>query len=259
MNANYIMISGHNQKHIDKIPSINGVVMLNLEDGVPKNQKQKALENIVQFLKYNQSNKKIIVRINSLKESGLNEIVALNGFNISFRIPKINNFAQLDRVLDLTNKDIYLSIETKQAFFDILQFKHPQIKGFYLGILDLFDELGFSHSLIHPNNQLIHKILIDFSLYCAYLEKDCVGFVYQHYKDLDGFRKWCKIQKEYGFDGVGCITPNQLTIANEIFKKENLEYAKTIVNRFEKEGPFTVDGLYVDEPIYKNYKNILRS
>jgi citrate lyase subunit beta/citryl-CoA lyase len=30
-----------------------------------------------------------------------------------------------------------------------------------------------------------------------------------------------------------------------------------IVDRFEKEGPFTIDGLYVDEPIYKNYLNML--
>ena len=31
-----------------------------------------------------------------------------------------------------------------------------------------------------------------------------------------------------------------------------------IVERFEKEGVFTIDGLYVDEPIYKNYKNVIK-
>ena len=40
---------------------------------------------------------------------------------------------------------------------------------------------------------------------------------------------------------------------NVRFNKENLEYAKMIVKRFEEEGLFTIDGLYVDEPIYKNY------
>ena len=249
---NYIMVSGHNKKHLLKIESLNGIVMLNLEDGVPQDKKKEALKNIINTLKTT-SKKEIIIRVNSLSESGLNEIVALNEFNIPFRIPKINSLKELDRVFDITTNDIYLSIETKEAFFNLKDFNHPQIKGFYLGILDLFDELKFSHTLIHIDNQLIHKLLIDFSLNCAYLEKKKVGFVYQHYKDLDGFRKWCEIQKDYGFDGVGCITPAQLNIANEVFKKESLEYAKMIVERFEKEGPFTIDGLYVDEPIYKNY------
>jgi citrate lyase beta subunit len=37
-----------------------------------------------------------------------------------------------------------------------------------------------------------------------------------------------------------------------------LEFAKKIVEKFEKIGPFTIDGLYIDEPIYKNYKNMLK-
>ena len=56
--------------------------------------------------------------------------------------------------------------------------------------------------------------------------------------------------------GVGCITPAQCEIANKIFE-EDKEFAKIIVERFEKEGPFTIDGLYVDESIYKNYKQII--
>jgi citrate lyase subunit beta/citryl-CoA lyase len=122
----------------------------------------------------------------------------------------------------------------------------------------LFDELNLNHSLIKTENQLIHKILIDFSLKSRYLGITPVGFVYQKYKDLDGFRKWCEIQKDYGFSGVGCITPAQVEVANEVFKDEDLEYAKMIAQRFEKEGAFTIDGLFVDEPVYKNYKNMLK-
>jgi len=63
------------------------------------------------------------------------------------------------------------------------------------------------------------------------------------------------LQKNLGLQGVGCITPAQVEIANQIFS-EDKKFAKMIVERFEKEGPFTIDGFYVDEPIYKNYKNI---
>jgi len=253
---NYLMVSGHNEKHLSKVESIDGIVMLNLEDGVPKDKKSIALKNILDLLK-NTTKKDIVVRINALDETGLNEIVALNDFKVPIRIPKVNSLKELDRVFDLTSNEIHLSIETKEAFFNLKEFKHPQITTFYLGILDLFDELKLNHSLIKFDNQMVHKILIDFALESKYLDVIPVGFVYQKYKDLDGFQKWCEIQKDYGFEGVGCITPNQLKLANNIFVKENIEYAKLIVDRFEKEGPFTIDGLYVDEPIYKNYKQLI--
>ncbi len=255
---NYIMISGDNKKHLSKIDSLNGVIMLNLEDGVAQNKKELALKNIIEVLEKTPK-KRIVVRINSLNSTGLEEIVALNKFDISFRIPKVDTISELERVFDLTNKDIHLSIETKNSFFNIKEFNHPQIKVLYLGILDLFDDLHFSCDLITFENRLIDKILIDFSLNVAYLEKIAIGFVYQHYKNLDSFRRWCQIQKNYGFKGVGTITPAQLEIANEIFKEENIEYAKMIVEKFEKEGPFVIDGLYVDEPIYKNYKQRILS
>jgi citrate lyase beta subunit len=255
---NYLMVSAHNEKHLSKINEINATIMLNLEDGVPKDKKEIALKNIVKLLKKG-VNKKVIVRINSLYETGFKEIETLNKFDVAFRIPKINSVEELKKVFDKTNNEIHLSVETKEMFFNLKKFKYAQIKGFYLGILDLFDELNLNHSLIKEENQLIHKILIDFSLNSRYLGVSPVGFVYQKYGDLDGFKKWCEIQKDYGFIGVGCITPKQVEIANEVFKNENnIEYAKMIVERFEKEGTFTIDGLFVDEPVYKNYKNMLK-
>ena len=253
---NYIMISGHNEKHLSKIDSLNGVIMLNLEDGVPKDKKEIALENIVKYL-HTKPKKNIVVRVNSLAETGFKEIEMLKNFDIAFRIPKVENISELDEVFANTSNDIHLSIETKEAFFNLKSFKHPRIKAFYLGILDLFDDLRLNHNIINFNNPLIEKILVDFSLNSLYLGIEAIGFVYQQYKDLEGFKKWCEIQKEIGIKGVGCITPNQLEIANEVFKKDDLEYAKMIVERFEKEGVFTIDGLYVDEPIYKNYLSIL--
>ncbi len=257
MNKNYLMVSAHNEKHLSKVDKIDATIMLNLEDGVPKDKKEIALKNIVKLLKKG-INKKVIVRINSLYESGFKEIETLNEFNVAFRIPKINSIEEVQKVFEKTNNEIHLSVETKEMFFNLKNFRYSPIKAFYLGVLDLFDELNLSHSLIKEDNQLIHKILIDFSLNSRYLGISPVGFIYQKYKDLAGFKKWCEIQKNYGFMGVGCITPKQVEIANEIFKNEDLEYAKMIAQRFEKEGAFTIDGLFVDEPVYKNYKNMLK-
>jgi len=255
---NYLMVSAHNEKHLSKIDKIDATIMLNLEDGVPKNKKEEALKNIIELLKKG-IYKNIVVRVNSLDESGLKEIKTLNDFDVAFRVPKINSIEEVQKILEVTNNEIHLSVETKEMFFNLKKFNYPQIKAFYLGILDLFDELGLNHSLIKEENKLIHKILIDFSLKSRYLGITPIGFVYQKYKDLEGFKKWCEIQKDYGFSGVGCITPTQVEIANEVFQNDDLEYAKMIVERFEKEGTFTIDGLFVDEPVYKNYKLLLNN
>jgi len=251
---NYIMVSAHQEKHLKKAKNLNGIIMLNLEDGVPPNQKEIALQNTIAFLQEKSDN--VVVRINDLNKRGLYEIEKLKPFNVPIRIPKVNS---LDEIKHLDLKTIHLSIETKKAFFNLTSFDYNKIKAFYLGILDLFDELHLNHNLIHQNNQMVHKILIDFSLKSRYLNIKPIGFVYQKYKDLEGFEKWCKIQKDYGFEGVGCITPAQLEIANKIFIQSDKKYAKMIVERFEKEGPFTIDGLYVDEPIYKNYLQIMNN
>jgi len=256
-----LMVSGHQVKHLNKIDELPAdVIMLNLEDGVPKEKKEIARVMIAVFLSnIKDLNKEIVIRVNPLNEGGLEDIKYLNRFSFNaFRIPKVNSVEEIDDVFMITDKEIHASIETKEAFFNLKDLTHPKLTTFYIGIYDLLNELQINHSVIELDNPLIHRILSDFSLTCRYMNIIPIGFVYQQYKDLDGFKKWCLLQKNLGMQGVGCITPAQCEIANKIFG-EDLEFAKMIVERFEREGPFTIDGLYVDEPIYKNYLQVLKN
>ena len=255
-----LMVSGHQIKHLNKIDEIPAdVIIFNLEDGVPKEKKEIAKYMIAIFLSHYQNpNKELVIRINPLNEGGKEEIKFFEKFNINaFRIPKVNSIEEIDDVFFITDKDLHISIETKEVFINLKDFTHPKLKVFYLGLYDLLNELNISHSIIKLDNPFIHKILSDFSLYSNYNNIHPIGFVYQQYKDLKGFSKWCLLQKDMGIKGVGCITPSQVEIANKIFD-EDKEFAKMIVEKFEKTGPFTIDGLFVDEPIYKNYLMILR-
>ena len=253
-----LMVSGHMVKHLNKIDEIPAdIIILNLEDGVPEEKKEIARYMIAIFLTHYQNpNKELIIRINPLNKTGKEEIEFFKNFNFNgFRIPKVNTLEDIDDLF-LLEKDLHISVETKEIFVNLKDFKHNKIKAFYLGLYDLLNELNISHSIIKHDNPFIHKILSDFSFFSNYNKIHPIGFVYQHYKDLQGFSKWCLLQKDMGIKGVGCITPSQVNIANKIFS-EDLEFAKMIVEKFEKLGPFTIDGLYVDEPIYKNYKQML--
>ena len=256
-----LMVSAHQIKHLNKIDELPAdVIMLNLEDGVPKKKKEIARIMLGVFLSnIKTTDKEIVIRVNTLNEGGLDDIKFLEKFNFNaFRIPKINSVEEMDDVFMITDKEIQASIETKKAFFNLKELKHPKLTTFYIGIYDLLNELKLPHSIITLENPLIHKILSDFSLTSRYLEITPIGFVYQNYKNLEGFKKWCLLQKNLGMQGVGCITPAQCEIANKIFE-EDKEFAKIIVERFESEGPFTINGLYVDEAIVKNYLQIIEN
>jgi len=255
-----LMVSGHNVKHLNKIDELKAdVIMLNLEDGVPKEKKEIAKVMIAVFLSHLEKiDKEIVIRVNPLNEGGKEDIKFLEDFCFNaFRIPKVRSIEDIDDAYIYTEKELHASIETKEAFFNIQTLNHPKLTTFYIGIYDLLNELNISHSVINLENPLIHKILSDFSLNSRYLNITPIGFVYQYYKDLEGFSKWCILQKNLGMQGVGCITPAQVEIANTIFL-EDIEFARMIVERFESEGPFTIEGLYVDEPIYKNYLKIIK-
>jgi citrate lyase beta subunit len=256
-----LMVSGHNVKHLNKIDEIKAdIIILNLEDGVPKEKKEIAKIMIAIFLSnIDFLNKEIIIRVNPLNESGKEEIKFLDKFSFDgFRIVKVKSNKDIDDATILTNKEIHASIETKEAFFNLTEINHPQLTTFYLGIYDLLNSFNLAHSIITLENPLIHNIISEYSLKSRFIEKIPMGFVYQQYKDLEGFSKWSNFQKNLGINGISCITPKQVEIANKIFD-EDTEFAKIIVERFENVGPFTIDGLFVDEPIYKNYKRILKN
>ena len=130
----------------------------------PKEKKEIARVMIAVFLSHLENiDKEIVIRINPLDEGGLEDIEFLDKFNFNaFRIPKVRSIEEIDDAFMKTNKEIHASIETKDAFFNLKELKHPKLTTFYIGIYDLLNELNISHSVISIDNPLIHRILSDF-------------------------------------------------------------------------------------------------
>lgn len=256
-----LMVPADKEKLLLKIPSLEaGIIMINLEDGVF--DKTFALELLASTLPKIQSTKQIIVRTNEITQGGLQEIQALQHIsNIDgFRIPKITSNEDVKKAIAQTDKQIHLSIETKEALNSISSLKvSPQVSTLYLGILDLFNSLGLPHSLIHLQNPTIDYILSKFLIDSLSFDFLPVSFIYQEYEDLDTFRAWCEKEKAMGFRAKGCISPKQVAIANEVFGYGNLiEKALEIKALFEAKQLEGISGFsdekygFIDEPIYKN-------
>jgi len=267
-----LMLSCNNIKHLSKIESMDAdCIMLNLEDGVSREDKPFALVLAAIFIaKIQESEKKIVVRVNALDEGGYEEITYLNQFMPdAIRVPKIENKQEVINVLALLNEEIelHLSIETAESWHNLQTLAvNKRVSAFYLGILDLFADMGLSQSLIDIDNPTIHYILSHFLITSKAMRVKPVSFVFQEYKDMATFQKWLELERSMGYDAKGCISPTQVRLVNKFFvdKEKEIKRAQTIVKLFEMHRDEGITGFvddeygFIDEPIYKGALNILK-
>jgi len=245
--------------------------MLNLEDGVSKEDKPFALVLCAIFLSHlSKCDKKLVVRVNSLDTTGYEEITYLNQFMPdAIRVPKIRTQKEVKAVRVLLNEDIelHLSIETAEAWHNLNTLRADRnITTFYLGILDLFADIKLPQSLINRDNPTMLYMLSHFLITCKSMGIKPVSSVYQDFKNLDEFDKWIKLEKEMGYESKGCISPQQVLHVNNIFVNElkELQRAQTIVKLFEMHKEEGITGFvdeeygFIDEPIYKGALVILQ-
>jgi citrate lyase subunit beta/citryl-CoA lyase len=266
-----LMLSCNNIKHLKKIESLDAdCIMLNLEDGVSREDKPYALVLCAIFLSIlKECDKKLVVRVNALDDGGYEEINYLNQFMPdAIRVPKIKNPTEVKNALALLNKEseLHLSIETALAWHNLSNLKiDKRVSTYYLGILDLFADMKLSQSLINRENPTMLYMLSHFLISSKSIGVKPVSFVYQEFKNTDEFSKWIELEKGMGYDSKGCISPQQVKLVNEMFvdKEQEIKRAKVIVKLFEMHRDSGVTGFvddeygFIDEPIYKGALAIL--
>ena len=263
--SSVLMLSCNNIKHLKKIESLDAeCIMLNLEDGVSKEEKPFALVLAAIFLStLSKTDKKLVVRVNALDEGGYDEIVYLNQFMPdAIRVPKIRNKKEVESVLALLKDDIelHLSIETSEAWHNLSTLAiSSKTTTFYLGILDLFADMKLPQSLIQRENPTMLYMMSHFLVTCRAMRVKAVSFVYQDFKNLEEFSKWIELEKSMGYEVKGCISPAQVELANKMFvnEEEQVKRAQVIVKLFEMHEEMGITGFvdedygFIDEPIYK--------
>ena len=268
-----LMLSCNNIKHLSKIESVEAdCIMLNLEDGVSREDKHFALVLCAIFLvKHRECSKKLVVRVNALDDGGYEEITYLNQFMPdAIRVPKIRTRREVDNVLALLNEDIelHLSIETSDAWHNLSSLKgNLRVTTFYLGILDLFADMKLSQSLINLDNPTMQYMLCHFLITSRAMRVKPVSFVYQEFKNLDEFSLWIELEKNMGYDAKGCISPAQVELVNKKFvdAEADIKRAMVIVKLFEMHQESGVTGFvdeeygFIDEPIYKGALALLKA
>ncbi|MDQ7084315.1 MAG: aldolase/citrate lyase family protein, partial [Sulfurovum sp.] len=197
------MLNPLNLSHLNRIDTpLADTITLNLEDAIAPSRKKEALHNIALFLSYMEHSPSfIIVRTNPLHEGGSQEIAFLNDFAFdAVRIAKIKNQKEIETALKLLHpdKELHLSIETKEAFANLSSFGiDPRLTTANLGILDLLSSLGLPQSLVRLANPTIDYILSKFLVDAKIAGIHPVSFMFQEYHDTHTFRAWCQHEKAW--------------------------------------------------------------
>jgi len=261
-----MMLNPLKLKHLNRIDNLDAdMITLNLEDAIAPSRKKEALYNIALFLSHLKESKSfIIVRTNPLDEGGKEEIAFLNNFSFdAVRVAKVKTkeeILEIDRLLN-SEKEIHISLETKEAFQNLATFGGvARFTTANIGILDLLTSLGLPQSLVTLDNPTIHYILSKFLIDAKTIGLNPISFMFQEYQDVATFKKWCALEKKMGFTTKACMGPLQVAIANEVFSIEDeaLTRANHIKRAFEESAKNGENGFmdmkygFIDEPIYRD-------
>ena len=261
-----MMLNPLKLKHLNRIDDLPAdMITLNLEDAIAPSRKKEALYNIALFLSHlKESSSFIIVRTNPLDEGGAEEIEFLNDFGFdAVRVAKVKGEREIEQALKLLDesKELHISLETKEMFQNLSAMGgYPRFTTANIGILDLLTSLGLSQSLVERDNPTIHYILSKFLVDARIAGVNPISFMFQDYKNLDGFRAWCELEKKMGFSTKACMGPLQVEIVNELFSFniEALTKARHIKEVFEASAKKGENGFmdelygFIDEPIYRD-------
>ena len=266
-----LMVSAHQLKHLNKMDELPcDALMINLEDGVAKEQKEQALHYALLFITHLQkSDKKVIVRVNALDEGGKEEIAALNAvFPDAIRAPKIVNKKEVELLHDLIDEsiDIHISIETALAWKNLSELKtSSRVTHFYLGVLDLLADMHLPQSIITQDNPTLLYMLGHFLLTSRSIGVEPVSFVFQEHENMKAFQEWIALEKKMGFESKGVISPKQAKAMMALsVNEEEIQRAEHIVKAFESSALKGVTGFvdekygFIDEPIYKGALVVLK-
>jgi len=268
-----MMLNPLRLKHLNSIDNLPAdMITLNLEDAIAPSRKKEALHNIALFLSHlKHSNSFIIIRTNPLEEGGREEIAFLNSFAFdAVRVAKVQTREEILEIGRLLNreKEIHISLETKEAFANLATFGGiERFTTANIGILDLLTSLGLPQSLVTHDNPTIHYLLSKFLVDAKTAGLNPISFMFQEYKDVEGFRTWCELEKKMGFTTKACMGPLQVEIANEVFgyDEEALQRARHIKEVFEASSKKGENGFmdelygFIDEPIYRDALLIINS
>lgn len=278
-----LSVPGHLKKmHGKASESAADVIMLDLEDSVPVDEKAKAREQVIEsLLEFSWEKKTVTVRINALDTpfayKDLLEVATRAGHVIdAIVLPKVNHPGDIyfaDRLLygieleqEMTRSiGLEASIETAAGLSraGAIAQASSRICSLVFGIADYSASIGARlvsisghgerEEELYPGHRW-HFPLSTMVMHAKANDAMAIDAPYGNFKDADGLRKSAVMSCALGCNGKWAIHPSQIEVINEVFTPSTEEIAlatKVIAANAEAKsqgrGAIAVEGRMVDQ------------
>ncbi|WP_310599263.1 CoA ester lyase [Desulfobulbus sp.] len=278
-----LSVPGHMKKmHGKASESLADVIMLDLEDSVPVEEKANARTQVIDsLLNFDWSRKTVTVRINALDTPfayrDLLEVAEQAGHIIdAIVIPKVNHPGDIyfaDRLLDgieqsrnaSTPIGIEASIETAEGLLratDIVA-ASSRVRTLVFGIADYSASIGArlvsisghgeKEEELYPGHRW-HFAISNMVMHAKAHGVMAIDAPYGNFKDADGLRRSAVMACALGCDGKWAIHPSQIDTINEVFtpSADEIALAAKVIEanakaKAEGKGAIAVEGRMVDQ------------
>jgi malyl-CoA/(S)-citramalyl-CoA lyase len=278
-----LSVPGHLTKMHGKASDSNAdVVMLDLEDSVPIEEKLNARTQVIEsLLSLNWARKTVTVRINALDTPfayrDLLEVAEQAGHIVdAIVLPKVNQPGDVffaDRLLngiEMNTKmtasiGLEASIETAEGLLNAAEIvkASPRVKSLVFGIADYSASIGArlvsisghgeKEEELYPGHRW-HFAISNMVMHAKAFGALAIDAPYGNFKDTEGLRRSAVMACALGCDGKWAIHPSQIDVINEVFtpSAEDIALAAKVIEanalaQSEGKGAIAVEGRMVDQ------------
>lgn len=284
MTNNYLMrslmfVPAHNQKLLDSsLRRDADVLLLDIEDSVPVTDKQKARDNIKEFVTRPESKGRLVFpRVND-RESGelLQDLYQLTidgiagfmypkstkGEDIYF-VGKLLETIEYEKKIPIGTFKIIPLIETAGAIVNIKDIctACTRVIAVTFGCEDYVTDLHGKHDIGGNSIFFARNMIVNAARSAGIIPIDTVHIKVHDLEDLE-----CnlKLAKNLGFEGMLILNPKELPLCHQYFSptEEEITWAKEMVELAEEavcegKGVAVKDNKFIGPPMVKMAKGIL--
>ena len=262
---------GNQPDVISKLPRTNPVAaVIDLEDSTPASHKAESRQIAFEATEAITKSCPLLIRINGIDTEWFEDDVAevLSPSLLGVLVPKLASSEDVERAVSaldsagLTDLSIMAGVETVQGVMNAIEVtKHPRIKWCYFGAEDYVADLG---GVRRSDNLEVLVARSQVAQAARITGISALDMVVTDFRDSERFKREAGEARSLGYAGKLCIHPDQVGLANELFRPSDkeIEWANRIVSEYSKalsegKAAIQVDGEMVDEPVFRRAKALL--
>lgn len=271
-----IFVPGNNPRFLEKAKTLKAdIVCLDLEDSVPRPQKQDARLLVCKALESREEyGSSVFVRTNPPASEDIRDDIrqAVQPGIDGLVIPKVNaadEIASLEGLLAESEKkagikpvEIMASIESARGVVNTYAIASARrVSCVVFGVFDLLNDMKIEYAKGSPGAAYSRaRIPVD----ARAAGVPAIDAIWQDLRDPDGLVSDCKIARDLGYSGKSIIHPDQIDTVHETFwpTEPEIAWARRVRDAYEESsregrGATAIDGLMIDEVHYKQATALL--